>query len=717
MTAPTHRRFSNVIAVLACLLGAAVFVELVTLPLSVDQQAIFASVLVLAAIILRRRRVSRIGSLTMIALAMVVSSRYAWWRVTHTLQFDSLLEAFLGIGLLVAELYAFIVLVLGFFQVLWPLERKPVPLPSDRAQWPSVDVFIPTYNESLDVVRTTIMAALELDWPDEKLNVYVLDDGRREAFRDFCAQIGCGYLIRDNNAHAKAGNINAALARTQGEYIAVFDCDHIPTRSFLQICMGWFGRDPKLALLQTPHYFFSPDPFERNLHTFGKVPNEGALFYGLLQDGNDLWNASFFCGSCAVLKRGPCLDVGGVAVETVTEDAHTALKLHRAGYNSAYLAIPQAAGLATESLSSHVGQRIRWARGMAQICRIDNPLRGKGLNLPQRLCYLNAMLHFFYGLPRLIYLTAPLAYLLFGARVIHASALMIIVFALPHIIHANLTNSRLQGRFRHLFWNEVYESVLAWYILWPTLASVINPRLGKFNVTAKGGLVERGYFDRQIAKPYLFLLLLNVAGLVAAGLRLFYFGDTGQLHTVLLNVGWTFYNMVILGASIAAASETRQVRRAHRVVFHLPVRVQLDDGRFADADMMDFSTSGMALRLQHKQQLAKGAGLRIEMRRGDERHWLPANVVRAGDEGVHVAFDTLDMAQERWLVSCTFARADIWAGRWGELRPDAPLRSLGHIISAGLLGFRRLGGYIVHSAARGPRNLSPEPHSSRESNS
>ena len=168
-------------------------------------------------------------------------------------------------------------------------------------------------------------------------------------------------------------------------------------------------------MLQTPHHFFSPDPFERNLGTFRKVPNEGELFYGLVQDGNDLWNATFFCGSCALLRRSMVEEIGGIAVETVTEDAHTALKLHRLGYTTAYLAIPQAAGLATESLSGHIGQRIRWARGMTQIFRIDNPLLGRGLKIGQRLCYLNAMMHFFYGIPRLVFLTAPLSYLFFGA--------------------------------------------------------------------------------------------------------------------------------------------------------------------------------------------------------------------------------------------------------------------------------------------------------------
>src|SRR5450830_1934892 len=92
-----------------------------------------------------------------------------------------------------------------------------------------------------------------------------------------------------------------SVATTDGEYVAIFDCDHIPTRSFLQVCMGWFLKDDKMAMLQTPHVFFSPDPFEKNLETFHRTPNEGELFYGVVQDGNDLWNASFFCGSCAII--------------------------------------------------------------------------------------------------------------------------------------------------------------------------------------------------------------------------------------------------------------------------------------------------------------------------------------------------------------------------------------------------------------------------------
>ncbi len=80
----------------------------------------------------------------------------------------------------------------------------------------------------------------------------------------------------------------------------MFDCDHIPTRAFLQMTIGWLVADPRLAMVQTPHHFYSPDPFQRNLAAGTRVPAEGNMFYGLVQDGNDFWNAAFFCGSCAV---------------------------------------------------------------------------------------------------------------------------------------------------------------------------------------------------------------------------------------------------------------------------------------------------------------------------------------------------------------------------------------------------------------------------------
>ncbi|SCU78156.1 Cellulose synthase (UDP-forming) [Cupriavidus necator] len=669
-------------------LAAVAGILLCTTPLTLPDQFLLVTLIIVGLLVLRRIP-GRAATLTMAALSVLMAGRYIWWRVTTTLQFESVAEASFGYLLFAAEVYTWVVLFLGYVQTIWPLNRRPAPLPPDAASWPTVDVFIPTYNEPLRVLQPTVYAALGLDWPQDKLRIYILDDGGRAEVRGFARDAGVGYLARDEHAHAKAGNINSALCHTQGEYVAIFDCDHIPTRSFLQMTMGEFIADPKCAMVQTPHHFFSPDPFERNFDTFRRVPNEGSLFYGLIQDGNDFWNATFFCGSCAVIRRGPLEEIGGIAVETVTEDAHTALKLHRRGYNSAYIRVVQAAGLATENLAGHIGQRIRWARGMAQIFRIDNPMLGRGLHLFQRLCYTNAMLHFFYGVPRLIFLTMPIAYLYFGLHVIHTSAVLIMAYVLPYLFVANLTNSRLQGRYRHSFWAEVYESVLAWYIVLPTTMAFIHPKLGKFNVTAKGGQIPEEYLDWTISKPYLVLLGLNVVALLLGFGRILF--DPGfEPSAIVMNVGWALANLVMLGAAIGVAREARQVRISHRIPMRVPATLLLPDGRTLACKTENYSLGGLGLALPVEASVAPGARVGVCLTRGTRSYHFPAVVTRNVERQMGVRFDNMDARTEQQLVQCTFGRADAWINWIDEQPADVPLRGLKEVIEMGFQGLLRL---------------------------
>src|SRR6266567_6221721 len=555
------------------LLAVVVFYFLAVLPLTWPQQAVCGLLTLLMSLAVARSSDSYLVTLTLMIMSMFCTFRYGYWRISGTVMFFrdpanhwGALDAFFILSLIFAEVYAFFILFLGYFQTIWPLRRAPVALPDDEREWPHVDVLIPTYNEPLDVVRYTALGALNIDWPADKLHVYILDDGRRKEFERFAFEAGIGYKIRPDNKHAKAGNINRALARLDSPFVAIFDCDHVPTRSFLQMTMGWFLRDKKLAMLQTPHHFYSPDPFERNLDQFRKIPNEGELFYGVVQDGNDFWNATFFCGSCAVLRRSALDQIGGIAVETVTEDAHTSLRMQMNGWNTAYINIPQAAGLATERLSGHVRQRIRWARGMIQVMRTDNPLFAPGLKLAQRLCYFNAMAHFLYALPRLIFLTAPLIYLILGRVNMPGYWAAILAYAFPHLVLSNMTNSRIQGQHRHSFWNEIYETVLAPYILLPTLLALVNPKFGSFDVTTKGGVVDRRFFDTRIAQPFLFMLGLNVFGMLMAIPRFIHFPvpyisalyNGGHSGTIVMNLVWACFNVVILGVATAAAWESQQ---------------------------------------------------------------------------------------------------------------------------------------------------------------
>ncbi|MBH0075299.1 UDP-forming cellulose synthase catalytic subunit [Pseudoalteromonas sp. SWYJ118] len=670
----------------------------ITIPFSLEAQAVFISFILLVAYALKRVK-GQMATIVMITLSVTTSSRYLWWRYTETLNWDDPLALALGGGLLLAETYAWLVLILGFFQTINPLERKPVPLPKDTDLWPTVDVYIPTYNEPLSVVRPTTLAALSIDWPADKLNVYILDDGKRSEFKDFAAEIGVGYLARSDNNHAKAGNMNSAMRYTDGEYIAIFDCDHVPARSFLQMTMGQFLKDSKVCLVQTPHHFFSADPFERNLNNHSQIPNENMLFYGLIQDGNDMWDATFFCGSCAVLKREALDNIGGFAFETVTEDAHTALRMQRAGYKTAYINIPQAAGLATDSLSAHIGQRIRWARGMAQIFRLDNPLMGKGLSIPQRLCYINAMLHFLSGIPRIVFLTAPLALIYFNAYIIYAPFIAIFIYVVPTLIQIKATNSRIQGKYRYSFWGEVYESVLAWYILKPTTVALFNPNKGKFNVTEKGGLNDEEHYDWGISKPYLILLLINLLGIIVGILRLF-LGDSSQIGVLIISMGWAFYNIIILGAAVAVAAEARQVRHSHRIKANFPAGVRLANGHTLKVKITDYSDNGVGIETEHAHLCRVNDKIELLMSRGNKQFSFTTYVCNTRKKQIGLTLKDLSLEKQRAFIQCTFSRADAWLDWQNNFRHDRPSYSFKEVQKTSLRGFSNL---LFHA----PRALQP----------
>lgn len=662
---------------LLLLVLAPVAAVIIITPMDSQKQYIFGLISIGMVFLLGVSK-SRKITVVMVILSALMSSRYIWWRTTETLHFNSEIEAILGIGLYIAELYVWLILILGFLQTTWPLKRTIEPLPEDTHLWPTVDVYIPTYNESLDVVRDTVLAAQCIDYPRDKIKVYLLDDGKRREFAVFAADVGVGYITRDDNSHAKAGNLNHAMKITKGELICVFDCDHVSTRTFLQATVGPFLKDPKLALLQTPHYFYSPDPFERNLSAARSIPNEGSLFYGPVQQGNDNWNATFFCGSCAVIRRSALEEIGGFAVETVTEDAHTALKMQRLGWGSAFLAIPLAAGLATERLGLHVIQRTRWARGMTQIFRVDNPLFGRGLKWQQRLCYLNAMLHFQFGLPRVAFLTAPLAYLLFNLNIIHSSASLIFAYVLPHLVLSLYVNSRMNGRFRYTFWGEIYETVMCFHLVIPTILTLLSPKHGKFNVTDKGGVLDQGFFDFHIVRPHVIVAFLLSVGIVAGIVRATmhdYFGV--DPYVIALNVGWAVFSLIILMAAIAVARETKQVRKTIRIEVQIPAIIHYASGISSRTMTSDLSMGGANLDApdnRHEHDTIEEIDLILK----SGTITIPATKISGDEESIRLSFGAMPLARRRELVRVVLARADAWIQP--EYKQDNPLTSLGTII-------------------------------------
>ncbi len=676
-------------------LGLVLGIFCITQPFNVEGQVIFLTLMFLSMLALSRIR-ARITLMLLFVISIVVTGRYLWWRMTMTLNTgNGIVEAVLSLLLMGAELYAFLVMVLGYFQVCWVLDRKPVPMPEERASWPTVDIFIPTYNESVEVVKPTLFAALNLDWPEEKLRVYLLDDGSRPVFERLAHDVGAGYIRRDEHKHAKAGNINHALTVTSGEFIVIFDCDHVPSCDFLRETVGCLVHDPRVALVQTPHHFYSPDPFEKNMHLDRALPIENSLFHDFIQKGNDTWNATMFCGSSAVMRRSALEEVGGIAIETVTEDAHTSLKLNRRGWSSAFISKPLASGLSTESLSSHIGQRIRWARGMIQIFRLDNPLLGRGLTIAQRLCFFNAMVHFLHGLPRLIFLVAPLPYMFANVYVIYATAAAIFAYMVPHMIHSAVTNQMLQHGSRYPFLSSVYETVLAWYILIPTTVALIFPHKGKFNVTAKGMTIDKKYLDWEISRPYLVLIAMNVAGLLI-GLWKAVFDPSPEYLTLTINVGWIAYNLMILGAAMSVAVEEVQKHALPRIALRVPVELLDKEGRSVPARLLEYAQNALRVEAEGEAAgwlagLSEGTELRVRFsEKGLVRTFraLAGPAEKGSSRDLGLVFSTL--AEERDFNRFTFAREGMWAMRPEGKVDDRFLTGFTKLAELSLYGYRSM---------------------------
>src|SRR3984957_18625289 len=249
-------------------------------------------------------------------------------------------------------------------------------------QLPPVDVYVPTYNEPMEVLEKTITGVLCLDYPN--FRAWVLDDGRRPWVKAFCEAKGVGYLTRPNNAHAKAGNINHALTKTSADFVAIFDADFIPHRNFLMRTIGFFA-DPSIGVVQVPHAFYNYDPTQSSLALQKALPDDQRFFFDAVMPSRDGWNAAFCCGSNSVTRRAALRSIGDVLpTESITEDMLFSITLLRNGYITRYLCERLAIGLAPEGLKAFFVQRRRWARGAMQILYLAAGPLGRNLTVMQR---------------------------------------------------------------------------------------------------------------------------------------------------------------------------------------------------------------------------------------------------------------------------------------------------------------------------------------------
>ncbi len=522
-------------------------------------------------------------------IALVVSVAYLIWRVGWTMG-----TWWIAVPLWLLELHA--VLSLGLYTFsLWDLDAVTPPPPVVTTEM-RVAVLITTYDEPREVLLPTIAAAVTVEPAHE---TWVLDDGEREWVRELAKTFGAIYHARTSHEGAKAGNLNDALAHVNADVVAVLDADHIVSSDFLTHTLGYFA-DPRVALVQTPQDFYNLDSFEndRNRSWLWRerrvVPfNEQRLFYRAIQPGKNRWGAAFWCGTNALLRVSALREVGGVAAETLTEDIHTTLRLHRRGWRSVYHNEVLARGLAARDADQYQAQRLRWGTGAMQLLRVDHPLTAPGLRPAQRVAYAATILGWFDAWRSLGYVVVPLVVLVSGAVPIRAP---FVVFTLAFVVTFLVQRhalAQLSRGYAPQGLAAVFELVRMQAIITATLYH-LRPGVRHFAVTPKAGANER----QRTSAPWLLWLLL---GLTAVAL-VFYVLTFAGMTPVAYTVSWTadgaaLWALVNGGLLVAALGRIRSERfatdRRSAVRVRVRGRVRLDE---CDGELVDVSVGGALVR-------------------------------------------------------------------------------------------------------------------------
>jgi cellulose synthase catalytic subunit (UDP-forming) len=594
-------------------LASVLIITLVTLPINTRTQLIASLLVVGVMAIIRVLKAEGKWRLVALAFGSAMILRYVYWRTTSTLPPVNQLENFIpGLLVYLAEMYSVLMLALSLFVVAMPLPPRPSYTKRQDHDLPTVDVFVPTYNEDEGLLANTLAAARNLDYPPEKLTVWLLDDGgtlqkrksanvldaraaeqRHNSLKLLCKDLGVNYLTREKNEHAKAGNLNNGLKHSTGDLVAVFDADHAPARDFLLETVGFFADDPKLFLVQTPHFFLNPDPVERNLRTFEKMPSENEMFYGIIQRGLDKWDSAFFCGSAAVLNR-KALDVSnGFSGVSITEDCETALDLHSRGWHSIYLDRPLIAGLQPATFASFIGQRSRWAQGMMQILRFRFPPLKRGLSFPQRLCYMSSTLFWLFPFPRTIFLFAPLFYLFFDLQIFTSSGGEFLVYSLAYMVVNLMMQNYLYGSFRWPWISELYEYVQTVHLLPAVVSVMLNPRKPTFKVTAKDESVSVSRLS-EISRPFFVIFFVLLVAFAISVYRVY--SEPYKADVTLVVGGWNLLNIILAGCALGVVSERGERQSSRRVKVSRRCEFGID-GRWFTATIEDVSANGTAVQV------------------------------------------------------------------------------------------------------------------------
>lgn len=527
----------------------------------------------------------------LVCLSLGLSAIYLGWRLTATLDWSTGADAVASLLLLAAEL-AGIFQFAVFDAFMYRHYRRPIPAWPDDRDLPSVDVFIATYNESPQLLKKTLAACHRIQYPRTLLSVYVCDDGARHEVEQLAARWDCHYLARPDHDHAKAGNLNYALAHSTGEYIVTLDADMVPKPGIIRTMIGFFS-DPQMAFVQAPQVFYNPDPYQHNL-PFGHLRNNDQdYFMREMLPRRDRLGAVMYIGSNAMFSRAALRAVGGFSTGSITEDLATGLVLQSRKFHTAYCDAVVAAGLAPETFAELVNQRTRWGRGNIQVFQQHSMLGNQGLTGWQRVGYLSGTLYWYFGVQKLIFVSMPLLFIFFGVIALHTTLSALVLMWVPYFLGQVLTFKRLSQRKSNVWWSHVQELALMPFLAVAALAETFRISMKHFHVTTKGVVSHRG----RVTKYFWTLLavtLVTVAGFMV-GVSQWASDRSGLLrHSLEISLLWDGFNMLGLIFATIGAYEKPRPRTHERQSVGRRGHLQLGHDVYA-VTVADLSESGFRL--------------------------------------------------------------------------------------------------------------------------
>jgi cellulose synthase (UDP-forming) len=598
-----------------------------------------------------------------IAIALV--TQYMLWRLLGTLYLPNFWIGSLSVLFFLAELLNYISTISFYAQTVSVRDRSQEAdylsqAIIDGTYQPTVDILIPTYNESLDILTRTVIGCQLINYP--RKTIYLLDDGCRPEVQKLAQYLGCFYIDRVDRSHAKAGNVNHALKLTSGELITIFDADFVPAQNFLERTVGFF-QNSQVALVQTPQNFYNTSSFLLNLRVDHLIGNDVDLSFQYMEAGRDALDSPLCSGTSFIIRRNLLEEIGGIPTQSITEDFYTSMQLLNQGYKVIYLNELISGGAAPENISAYINQKLRWAQGNLQLffCPQHPPLFYSGLTFIQRLVHFCAIIFWCTAITRLFYLLLPAFSLIFDIFAINPTIPGILIFFLPYYIFNLCIFNWLNGGLRSIVWSDVFDILMCLPVTIAVCKTLISPFGVRFKVTPKGVVLSKISINWQLGIPLILIAICYCIGLLRHFLGIA--DPSDEAASLAITLTWSFYNLALLSVCIQSTIEVPQERRFLRFEHKLTCQLKLLS-EILEGHTLDLSEGGALIQIPSTMplsQLPETAKLYIPAIADTD---FKVKIVRKfrHKEQIYLGleFSQLSLMQTKNLVKFLFCLPDRW---------------------------------------------------------